>query len=265
MASVPRSPWVLALACLPGIVPALAADGDRQVAGVVEAGASRAELTDGNASWSDQYLRGSAQVSPADRVSAEIVRQSHFADEGVFMGLGYTRILDDDWYATAGAGASDRGIFLPRLRLDGSAHRKWLDRRNLVTSLGVTYVVSRGPYRDVGLLLGATYYFESPWIVEAAARASQSSPGAMRSLRGLVAVTHGRDHRRYVTLRVEGGNEAWQVVAAKAVVVDFPSLEASLVWRQWLAGRWGVNLRAAHYRSANYDRTSVDLGVFGEF
>lgn len=265
MTSAPRIAWTLALACLQGISPARAAEGAREVGVVVEVGASRAELTDGNASWNDQYLRGSAQLSAADRVSAEVTRQSHFADDGTFVGLGYTRILDDAWYATAGAGASDRGIFLPRLRLDGSAHRKWLDRRNLVTSLGVTYVGSRGPYRDAGLLLGATYYFESPWIIEVTARASQSNPGAMRSLRGLVAVTHGYDHRHYVTLRLEGGNEAWQVVAAEAVEVDFPSLEASLIWRQWLTGRLGVNVRAAHYRSVNYDRTSVDFGVFGEF
>jgi YaiO family outer membrane protein len=260
--------WVLALGCLAAAGPAegagLPAEPHR-VTGVVEAGASHAELSAGNASWDDQYLRGSVQVRPADRVSTEVIHQRHFREDGTFFGLGYTRTIDDSWYASAGGGASDRGIFLPRLRLDGALNRKWLDRRRLVTTLGGTYLRSRGPYYDLGVMLGATYYFEAPWIIEAAARVSHSNPGAARSTRGLLAVTYGHDKRYYVTLKAEGGNEAWQLVSTEAVLVDFPSFEATLVWRQWLASRFGVNLRATHYRSSKYDRTSVDLGVFSEF
>ncbi len=260
--------WILALACLAAAAPAEGPGRPEQphlVTGVVEVGASRAELSGGHASWNDQYLRSSVQVRAADRVGAEVSHQSHFGEDGTYFGLGYTRVLDDSWYAAASGGASDRGIFLPRLRLDGSASRKWLDRKRLVTTLGATYLRSRGPYYDLGLMLGATYYFEAPWIVEAAARVSHSNPGAARSTRGWLAVTHGRDKRHYVTLKAEAGNEAWQLVTAETALVDFPSFEATLVWRQWLAGRFGANLRATHYRSRNYDRTSVDLGVFSEF
>lgn len=260
--------WLLALVSLAAAAQAEGPAGPaapHRVSGVVEAGASHAELTDGNASWDDQYVRGAVHVSAADRVAAEVTHQRHFGDGGTYLGLGYTRILDEAWYASLGGGASDRGIFLPRLRLDGTASRKWLERRRLVTTLGATYLRSRGPYWDLGVTLGAAYYLEAPWILEAGVRVAHSNPGAARSTRGWLAVTQGRARRHQLTLRAEGGNEAWQLVAADAVLVDFQSFEAALVWRQWLAGGFGVSLRGTHYRSSNYDRTSVDLGVFSEF
>jgi YaiO family outer membrane protein len=239
---------------------------EHRVSGLVEGGAAYAALTEGYPIWNDQFLKASLQLTPDDRLSAEVSRQSHFGDAGVFFGAGYTRHFDDRWYGSLNIGTSTRGFFLPRIRLDAFLYRKWLERKSLVTNIGFAYYRSRDVYFDRALLAGATYYFDGPWIVEVGGRLNDSSPGGVRSLRGFAALTYGYDQRHFFVLRYEGGREAYQVVGTSAAgaLVGFSSQEASLTWRQWVLADFGLNLRASHYRGP-YRRTGLELGIFYEF
>jgi YaiO family outer membrane protein len=233
--------------------------------GFVEAGSGRDRLTAGEPSWSDEYVRGHLQVTPSDAVALDVSRQSHFGAQGTYFGLGYTRILSDRWYGSVDAGASDRGFFLPRARAQGAVHLKWLSRRNLVTSLGVRYSRARDAHSDRALAFEAAYYFDAPWIVQLGVGLNESDPGTVLSARGRAAVTYGRAKRHYVTLTYERGRESYQLIAEDRAVTDFASDEASVVWRQWLAGGFGFNARAVHYTNPTYRRWGGALGLFWEF
>ena len=235
------------------------------VSGIVEAGAGYATLSAGQPSWNDQYVRGSIQMTPSGRLSVEVSRQDHFGSRGTFVGAGYARVFDASWYGALSAGASDGGIFLPRLRLDGSLSRKWLEQKQLVTTLGLSYYRSKEVYFDVALLAGVTYYFEAPWIVEVGVRLNDSNPGHVRSMRAFGALTYGRNKRHFITLRYEAGREAYQVLAGDDVLSDFSSAEESLIGRQWITGAIGLSLRATHYHNPSYARWGVELGVFLDF
>lgn len=236
-----------------------------QMTGFIEGGLGRANLTGNNSNWNDQYLRGGVHLTGKDYVTGEVSHQNHFGDGGTFYGLGYTRDFDENWYGFLSAGTSSGGFFLPRVRVDGLLFRKLLEKKNLVASVGFTYYKAKEVYTDKTILLGLTYYFDAPWIVQLGGRLNRSDPGGIRSNRGNIAVTYGRDKEQYLTLKYDGGTEAYQLTGAQSLLSDFTSHEVSLTWRKWLTKRYGFNLRAVYYENPSYKRKQAEIGVFAEF
>lgn len=248
-----------------GLEATSAPAGRHTLNGFVEAGAGYHGLSGSNPSWNDEYVRSHLAVTPLDGVDLEVSHQAHFGDRGTFLGAGYTRTLDDRWYASGFAGGSDGGFFLPRLRLDGFLSRKWLDGGPLVTTVGLGYSRARDVHWDGSALVEATYYFRAPFIVNAGTRLNASNPGTVLATRGFAAVTYGAEKHHYLTLRFEGGGEGYQVVGPETVLSEFSSHEASAIWRQWLTRSVGFDLRATRYVNPTYTRSGVQLGAFWDF
>lgn len=250
--------------------PLLIANGQSQLnppllSGYVEGGVGHAALTAGYDDWNDQYLRGYAQLGANNGINWEISRQDHFGDQGTYFAAGYTRIFDEKWYASIGAGTSDGGFFLPSKRVDGFIYRKWLDRNQLVTSLGAGYYRAKDEHFDRSLTLGAAWYLEIPLILECGARFNQSNPGDVHAKRSFAAATWGTNKHQYLTLRYEKGQEAYQIIGPDSVISDFSSRETTATWRQWLSSNVGFNLRASRYTNPSYRRTGGEVGLFLDF
>jgi YaiO family outer membrane protein len=237
----------------------------QNVRGTIEGVAGHSDLNSGLKNWNDQYIRGNFQLNPSDLVSGEISHQSHFNDSGTFVGATYQRTFNEDWYGSIGMGTSDGGFFLPRLRVDLMGYKKWLEKKSLVTNLGFTYYRAKSLYSDRTLILGAAYYFDLPFILEAGARLNQSNPGAINSRRGFVALTYGQNKRHYFTVRHEQGNEAYQLLGAGASISDFRSRESSVAWRQWLTRDVGFLVKAVEYHNPSYSRSGLEAGLFVDF
>jgi YaiO family outer membrane protein len=233
--------------------------------GYVEVGASYAALTAGEPDWRGGYLRGALDIGRRNTVLYEVTGAQRFDDEGVFFGLGLTHTIDPDWYATVSAGTSAGGFFFPRFRVDGFLNRKWLERRQLVTTLGLGYYDAKDVHHDWSFFLGGAYYFEAPWIVEGGLRVTLSNPGAVAGYQPFLAVTYGRYKAFYLTARAGGGNEAYQVVGPDTALVDFRSQTASLTWRHWLGRDWGFRASAEYYHNPTYQRVGIEFGLFRDF
>jgi YaiO family outer membrane protein len=237
----------------------------RPVSGFVEAGAGYHGLSDGYRSWSDQHLRSFLSLTELDALDLEVSHQAHFGDRGTFFGAGYTRILDERWYARVAAGASAGGVFLPRARVDGSLSRKWLDGGALVTTVGAGYARSRDVHWDGSGVLEAAYWFRAPFVVSAGTRLNVSNPRSVVTARGFGAVAYGREKRHWLTLRLDAGEEGYQVVGEGAVLSRFSSTEAAAIWRQWITGSVGFDLQLTRYVNPSYTRSGAQLGVFWDF
>ena len=68
--------------------------------------------------------------------------------------LSDTLILDRHWYGSLAVGAGDGASYLPRYRIDGFIHRKWLDDLSLVTSIGMGHYRAPDAHKDDHLSLG---------------------------------------------------------------------------------------------------------------
>jgi len=231
----------------------------------VEVGGNIHTLNSGYPNWSGEYLKGEYKSDTDNVWNAMLLNQRQFGSTGYYGSVGNTHVIDEDWFTNLSVGGSTSGVFLPTYRVDGFINRKWLDRRQLITTLGMGYYKSRDSYTDNSLFVGATYYFESPWILQGGVRFNRSTPGRVYSMSEFIALTHGREGERLLTGRYGFGKEAYQVIGPGNVLSEFHSHTASLQWRQWVEENWGFDLLGETYFSRNYDRKGINGGVFLEF
>lgn len=232
----------------------------------LEAGLSKHNLDAGNPDWLGMFLRGTAFASPGNVWTAELVYEREWDDTGSFFGIGQTHDFNADWYGYWSIGAGSQAFFFPKFRADGLINKKWLPARNLITTLGLGYYDAPDEHQDESLLLGAVYYFTgAPLVAEAGIRWNQSDPGAVNAQSQYIVLTVGRNQQHYLTLRYQDGTEAYLPTSAGTAVVEFPSSELSLSWRQWLARDHGFAITGVHYENPYYKRSGFLLSVFHAF
>jgi len=230
----------------------------------LEGGGSYQTLTNGFGSWSGGYSRAVYQ-NGKNIWDAEINGQRQFGDAGVYFAVGDTYNFNSDWYGALTVGSSAGGFFWPRFRTDAFINKKWLERKQWITTAGFAYIAAKDPHRDHNFFLGSTYYFEKPWIVEGGVYFNVSHPGAVLAPAGFVAVTQGRDKKQYVTVRAGFGEEAYQLIGPSATISQFNSGTLTITWRKWIAPGWGFNAVGDYYHNPAYDRGGTSFGFFKEF
>jgi len=230
----------------------------------VESGGNYLALTDGFGNWTGGYAHGVIEQK-RNIWNAEINGQCEFGDAGVYFGVGNTYNFNPDWYGSITLGSSAGGFFWPRFRADGFINKKWMGRRQFISTFGFGYYAAKDAHRDHSVFIGSTYYFEKPWILEEGVRFNFSNPGSVFSPAGFIAVTQGRNQQHYITLRAGFGKEAYQLVGPTSTITDFHSQTLTMTWRQWVGPHWGVNVVADYYRNPTYLRGGTSFGFFKEF
>lgn len=261
------------LFCLLALAPLCAAhaeDADPPLqlkrSGFLEAGITQSSLTAGYGNWKGQFVRGMWQSDENNVWNVEIAHLEEFGNSGVLFVLGDSHTINPEWFVNAYVSTSSGGeLFLPQLRLDVSINRKWLEKLNLVTTLGFTAINAKDGHEDRSVLLGASYYFEQPWVIEGGVRFNNSNPGSVSSTSEYFAVTYGRDKERYISLMYGYGGEAYQNIGENAIISDFLSNVWTLTWRQWVDRDYGFQLRAVSYHNPHYDRAGAEIAVFRDF
>lgn len=238
----------------------LSAEGKRSL----ELSAGGQSLSAGFGNWRDVSLRGVYGLS-RHLLQGELSRSRRFGQDGTFAGVSDTYTFNEDWFGSFSVGKGDGAFYLPRYRVDAALYKKWLADRNLVTSVGVGYYKAPDVYNDRSLSLGASYYFESPWIVEGGVRFNTSNPGSVRTHQQYAAVTYGRDKQDLISARYTWGDEGYLAIAANAQMVNFKSREASIAWRHWLNQETGLLLSANRYSNPSYNRSGINVGIFHDF
>jgi len=229
-----------------------------------ETGGDYMALSDGLGDWTGGYFRG--VVEKGNNVwNGEINGQREFGDAGVYFAAGDTYTFNPDWYGALTVGSSAGGFFWPRFRTDGFINKKWLAKKQWITSFGLSYYAAKDVHSDYSFFLGSTYYFDKPWVVEAGVRFNVSNPGNVFSPAGFVAVTQGRNKHQYITVRVGFGEEAYQLIGPTTTLTDFQSQDFSVTVRRWVGKSWGFNFVAEYYHNPFYVRGGSTLGFFKDF
>lgn len=263
-----RRGWVIVVVfsfLIPFCATAQEASEESRPHGTLDAGGEYQSLSSHLGTWNASYLRGVFVQNAQNTWNGEITHRSEFGTQGTYFAASNTHTFNEDWYASLATGTSWGGFFLPRYRIDAALNRKWRKARNLVTSLGYMHAKAKDVHSDDMIEFGAAYYWERPWILEGAVHLNISHPGPALSESQFIALTEGRDRKHLVTLRVEFGHEAYQLVGPTTVLTQFPSQSVSLTWRQWTGGRWGFNCVPEYYHSPAYRRGGITLGIFHEF
>lgn len=230
----------------------------------VETGGTYMTLTNGYGRWDGGYARAVYQ-SGHDVWNGEINGEQEFGDGGVYFAAGDTHTFNPDWYAALTLGTSAGGFFWPRFCANAFLNKKWLHRKQWVTTGGFGYNMAKDVHRDNVFFLGTTYYFEKPWIVEEGVYFNVSNPGTVFAPAGFVAVTKGRDKQQYLTVRAGYGEEAYQLVGPTVTLTQFNSQTLTITWRKWMGTAWGMDFVGDYYHSPFYMRGGSSFGLFKEF
>lgn len=227
----------------------------------LEAYTSRQSLSDGYGRWHETGLRGHWGAGQ-HLLGAEIATMKRFGESGRFIGLSDTITLDPDWFATVSLGAGDGASYLPDHRIDAFINHKLLSNRQLVATLGTGYYRAPDRHADRHVSLGATYYFEAPWVLQGEVRFNESSPGKVRTRQQFVAATWGREQQTQVLLRHGWGGEGYQSIGSGASLVNFSSRQSQISVRHWLGPQWGLSLGLERYSNPYYTRKGATLALF---
>jgi YaiO family outer membrane protein len=230
----------------------------------VETGASFETLTNGFGHWDGGYIRG-VYKEGRNVLNGEVNGQQEFGDSGTYFAVGDTCTFNPDWYGALTVGSSAQGFFWPRIRVDGFLNKKWLSRKQWVTTAGYGFFEAKDVHRNHYLLVGSTYYFAKPWVVEEGMYFNLSNPGRVFAPAGFVAVTQGHNRRQYITVRAGVGEEGYQLVGPTVTLTQFQSQTFSVTWRRWLGPSWGLNFVADYYHNPFYMRGGSSFGFFKEF
>lgn len=227
----------------------------------LEAYTSRHSLSNGYGHWNEVGLRGHFGLG-THLLGGEIATMERFGESGRFIGLSDTITLHPDWFATVSVGAGDGAAYLPDHRIDAFINHKLLDSRRLVATLGTGYYRAPDQHTDRHLSLGATYYFDAPWVLQGEVRFNESSPGQVRTRQQFIAATWGRDKQTQVVARHGWGDEGYQAIGGGASLVNFSSRQSQLSVRHWLGPQWGVSLGLERYSNPFYTRKGATVSLF---
>jgi len=230
----------------------------------VETGGSYLTLSNGFGYWAGGYARGVYEHGKSIW-NAEINGQHEFGDAGVYMAVGDTYNFNSDWYGALTMGTSAGGFFWPRYRADGFLNKKWLGRKQWITTAGMGYYVAKDIHRDHIFTLGTTYYFEKPWILEEGIYFNVSNPGTVFAPAGFVAVTRGKNEQQYLTVRAGFGEEGYQLIGPTTTLTQFNSQTVTITWRKWMGTNWGMNVVGDYYHNPFYVRGGSSVGFFKDF
>lgn len=221
-------------------------------------------LSSGFGNWKDVTLRGIYSL-PSQVLQAEVSTNRRFGVSGNFLSVGDTYTFNEDWFGSLAVGVGDGAFYLPKYRVDASVSRKFLEQRNLVTTLGVGYYNAPTGYSDKSVALSAAYYFDAPFTLEGGVRVNYSNPGSVRTSQQFVAATYGRNKEDLITGRYGWGSEGYLATTASNQLVDFRSDEVSLAWRHWFAPSTGWLVSTGRYSNPSYKRTGINIGIFHDF
>ena len=233
----------------------------QRFAGWLQADAFYHAVTNDFGDWKGMAIRAVVPSGPSNIWYGDLVAQEAFDDRGIWASAGNRHFFGPNWFTFASIGGGTGDYYLPDLRADAAVGHAWLDRKNLVTILGATYVNSKDIYEDFALLGSVAAYFPGV-TAELGARINWSYPDAVRTERAWGAVTLGHERRRIIVLRGGGGSEGYQLTGAVETQQRFRSYEAAATWREWLGGHTGLLAGLEVYDNPFYTRTGVTLGVF---
>ena len=176
-----------------------------------------------------------------------------------------------DWgpgiYTYTAVAVGSRSGYLPSFRFDHDTNFKFGARRNIVWTVGLTYIRYFDVHRTAILSTGLTVYLEG-WILTYRVFGNQSDPGHVRSASHLVDAAMGREGSAWTNLTLSFGKQAYLATyLAKPEEVNQGSLNLSLKHKRWLGKKgFGFLGEAGYFRlSEGYDKYTISAGFFKEF
>jgi YaiO family outer membrane protein len=178
--------------------------------------------------------------------------------------------LYKDWgdriYTYTALASGTDSVYLPLFRLDNDFNFKFGQKRNIVGTLGVTFLKYHNVHKDLILSSGITAYFEGVVITYRIFR-NRSDPGYIISFSHLIDAAYGREKWQMTNVTLSFGKQAYLATyLSRPEEVNQNSLYLVIKHRRWINGGLGLQGDLSYFKlEEGYTRIGFSLGVFKEF
>lgn len=186
--------------------------------------------------------------------------------KSVLLTSGVYKDWSEFWYTYTDISMGSKVDYLPRFRFDQEVNRKFGVNKELVFTLGVSYLRYFDVYKDFIIFQGIRTYYQN-WIFGYTLFRNQSDPGKSISLSHTLFLTYGQEGRGWTDLTLSFGEQAYLAVyLSSPQEVKQDSTNISLKHRHWLARDYGL-FGEFNYSSLDqaYEKYRFLIGIFEFF
>ncbi len=226
----------------------------------------RLEPNDIYGSWNSYYLKYYRFESPTFNWFV------HFGcvdreEKNDYIGLaGFAHDWTSRFYTYSVVAMGTKVDYLPKIRIDHDFNFKFGARRNLIWTIGGTYIDYHTVYRDTIISSGLMLY-ENKWIFQYRLFRNFSHPGNIKSWTHLGSVGYGQEKYHWTFVTVSQGSQAY---LAQSIItpeeIRQTAFSIALNHRHWLTRRMGVFVDLSYLNLKNaYKKYGVSAGLFVDF
>jgi len=176
--------------------------------------------------------------------------------------LGAYTDWSDAFYTYSQITVGTKSDYLAKYRVDNDFNFKFGEKKNIVGTVGITYVKAHNIHSDQIFSLGLTYYAPK---YNASYRLSQnhSNPGNAVSHSHTLSMGYGREKWQWLYLDLSYGDQAY---VSQQTEVNQDTKSAKISYRKWIDKKSGFFGNIGYFTlSEGYDKTNINLGYFIEY
>lgn len=171
------------------------------------------------------------------------------------------------WFYTYSAlSAGTDSPYLQAFRADNDCNFKVGAKKNIVLTLGGTYMKAHDEHLDTVISPGITVYMEK-WILSYRYLQNTSDPGGFVSGSTLLSAAYGQEGKSWIYLNCSAGGQGYLATYAfppQQVSGNVTSVE--LKYRKWLKKSYGYTASVAYLElQDSYKKYTMSFGVFKNF
>lgn len=192
---------------------------------------------------------------------------SRFEGEAMLGVAGAYKDWSPGFYTYTALAAGTRSGYLPSFRFDHDSNFKLGPKRNIVWTVGFTYIRFFDSHRTAILSTGVTAYLEG-WILTYRVFGNRSDPGRVLSAAHLLDAMAGAEGKRWTNLTISFGKQAYLATyLARPEEVNQSSLSVVLKHKHWFGEKgFGLLAEASYFTLKDgYDKLGLSAGFFKEF
>jgi len=185
---------------------------------------------------------------------------------GVLFTTGAYKDWTESMFTYSSLSTGSNTDFLPQIRLDHDFNFKTGKEKNIIWTLGGSYIDYFGDHKDLIISAGITAYLEK-WILGYRIFRNESDPGSVTSLSHTVSAGYGEEGKQWVYLTISAGKQAYLATyLLTPEEVNQPSYGITLSLRRWLKLPFGILGDISYFNLKDgYEKYGFSAGMFREF
>ena len=175
-----------------------------------------------------------------------------------------------DWtpwlYTYTAFSVGSNSLYLSKYRVDHEFNFKVGEKKNIVPSMGFTYIKYHDVHKDYIVYPGISYYGEG-FVITYKHFLNKSDPGSVYSSSDLVSLGVGQEGKSWTYLDVSYGKQAHLATyLVKPQQVRQNSLYVSFSHRHWIKKDFGLFGGLGYLKlKEGYEKYGLQVGIFKDF